>query len=110
MGNLHDQSAVAEAHSTDSRFDRSAFQDVPASVTAAQPNPVAQQSTSGDLVAPKTPAQTFEKTAEQPIAQEYAIPLHYRGKKFDREPYWQKIARWKDVSEKEFLTHRWQVS
>lgn len=37
-------------------------------------------------------------------------PLYFRGQKFDREPYWQKIPRWKDVSENDFLTYSWQVS
>ena len=26
-----------------------------------------------------------------------------------RMPYWQKIGRWKDVGEDEFLSYRWQV-
>ncbi|TAQ85305.1 hypothetical protein B7494_g6361 [Chlorociboria aeruginascens] len=28
----------------------------------------------------------------------------------DRVPYWQGITRWKNISEKEFLTHSWQVA
>lgn len=39
-----------------------------------------------------------------------ASPAYFRGSKFDRAPYWQKIGRWKDVSEKEFLSYRWNVS
>ena len=110
VGNLQDQSAVAEARPTHLRFDRRSFQNVLASVTKAQPDPVAQQSSSSDLVASATSAHAFEKTAEQSIATEHVIPLHHRGTKFDREPYWQKIPRWKDVSEKQFLTYSWQVS
>lgn len=43
-------------------------------------------------------------------SQNLATPLYFRGSSFDRFPYWQKIGRWKHVTEKEFLTHSWQVS
>ncbi|PSS22823.1 hypothetical protein M430DRAFT_135122 [Amorphotheca resinae ATCC 22711] len=43
-------------------------------------------------------------------SQSTALPIYHRGALFDREPYWQKIARWSDVSEKEFLSYRWQIS
>jgi hypothetical protein len=36
-------------------------------------------------------------------------PLYYRDTKFDKEPYWQKIGRWKDITQEQFLSHRWNV-
>ncbi|KAE8449221.1 hypothetical protein EG329_008388 [Mollisiaceae sp. DMI_Dod_QoI] len=39
-----------------------------------------------------------------------ANPAYYHGSKFDRVPYWQKIGRWKDVGEKEFLSYRWNTA
>jgi lysine 2,3-aminomutase len=38
------------------------------------------------------------------------IPAYFRGTKFDRVPYWQKIGRWKDITEENFLSYRWSVS
>jgi hypothetical protein len=38
------------------------------------------------------------------------VPLYYRHSKFDKEPYWRKIGRWKDVTQEQFLSHRWNVS
>lgn len=37
-------------------------------------------------------------------------PAYFRGSKYDRSPYWQNIRRWKDVSEADFLSYRWNVS
>jgi hypothetical protein len=37
-------------------------------------------------------------------------PLYHRGSLFDRVAYWQNIPRWKDATEKEFLTYSWSVS
>ena len=42
--------------------------------------------------------------------QEMTVPLYYRDSKFHKEPYWQKIGRWKDVTQEQFLSHRWNVS
>lgn len=42
--------------------------------------------------------QTAQKVASKP-----------QHRRFERELYWQKIPRWKDVTEKEFLSYRWQV-
>jgi lysine 2,3-aminomutase len=39
-----------------------------------------------------------------------SVPAYFRGAKFDPVPYWQKIERWKDISEKQFLSYRWGVS
>jgi hypothetical protein len=71
------------------------------------PNHLNEEPASRATLAQKqaTPA----KIVEQLATQEPAIPLYHRGTKFDREPYWQKIGRWKEVTEKEFLTHSWQV-
>lgn len=38
------------------------------------------------------------------------IPAYFHSSKFDRVPYWQKIGRWKDVGENDFLSYRWNVS
>ena len=43
-------------------------------------------------------------------ARQRGVPLYHRDSKFDKEPYWQKIGRWKDVPEEQFLSHRWNVS
>jgi len=48
---------------------------------------------------------TVEQDTENPVT-----PLYHQGNKFDRVPYWQKIPRWKDVTEKEWLSYEWQVS
>ncbi|KAH7410961.1 hypothetical protein BKA64DRAFT_570006 [Cadophora sp. MPI-SDFR-AT-0126] len=37
-------------------------------------------------------------------------PAYHVASKFDRVPYWQKIGRWKHVSEDEFLSYAWNVS
>jgi hypothetical protein len=41
--------------------------------------------------------------------QKQEAPLYYRGSLFDRVAYWQNIPRWKDVTEKQFLTYNWSV-
>jgi hypothetical protein len=38
------------------------------------------------------------------------VPAYHRGTQFDRDLYWQRIGRWKDVTEKQFLSYRWGVS
>ena len=48
--------------------------------------------------------------ADSVIGNSSALPAYHRGSLFDRAPYWQKIARWKDVSEAQFLKYRWSVS
>jgi hypothetical protein len=42
--------------------------------------------------------------------QKQEAPLYHRGVLFDRVAYWQNIPRWKDVTEKQFLTYSWSVS
>lgn len=44
------------------------------------------------------------------IATETVNSLYHQGESFDRIPYWQKIRRWKDVTEKQFLSYEWNVS
>lgn len=41
-----------------------------------------------------------------------ALPLYHVGRetKFERVPYWQSIARWKDVPESLWLDYSWGVS
>lgn len=72
------------------------------STTSSYPSPF----TSIPDVASKTPKSAIGETT----AQEKVVPLYYQGSKFDKEPYWQKIGRWKDVTEEQFLSHRWNVS
>jgi hypothetical protein len=48
--------------------------------------------------------------SRETVEQGKAVPLYFRGSLFDKEPYWQKIGRWKDVPEEQFLSHRWNVS
>jgi hypothetical protein len=43
------------------------------------------------------------------VPQKQEAPLYYRGSLFDRVAYWQNIPRWKDVTEKQFLTYSWSV-
>lgn len=35
------------------------------------------------------------------------VPAYFRGTKFDRVPYWQKIGRWQNATEEQFLSYRW---
>ncbi|KUJ08537.1 kama family protein [Mollisia scopiformis] len=37
-------------------------------------------------------------------------PAYFRGSKFDRVPYWQRIHRWEDIGEREFLSYRWNTA
>lgn len=59
---------------------------------------------------PLSTSKVLEPQDHEMRTQEEIVPLYYRGSKFDREPYWQKIGRWKDVTEEQFLSHRWNVS
>ena len=36
------------------------------------------------------------------------VPIYHRG--FVRVPYWQKIWRWRNITEEQFLSYRWGVS
>jgi lysine 2,3-aminomutase len=58
------------------------------------------QEISKSMVAP-----TSTESAIDPVI----VPAYFRGSKFDRVPYWQKIGRWKDISEKQFLSYSWGV-
>lgn len=51
-----------------------------------------------------------QEAEEQSSVDHAPAPVYHRGTKFDRLPYWQKIGRWKDVSEQQFLSYRWNVS
>lgn len=52
----------------------------------------------------------MEASSSEAIVSAAAIPAYHRGSKFDRVPYWQNIGRWKDVTEKQFLSYSWGVS
>jgi lysine 2,3-aminomutase len=54
----------------------------------------------------------IEKTSivPEPYNDLATIPAYHRGSKFERIPYWQKIGRWSDITEKQFLSYRWGVS
>ncbi len=61
----------------------------------------------------QTPAFNVEEILElnaQTGGEAVATPVYHRGSKFDRIPYWQKIGRWKDILENQFLSYRWNVS
>jgi hypothetical protein len=55
-------------------------------------------------------ADTPEMVVRETTIQGKVVPLYYQGSKFDKEPYWQKIGRWKEVTQEQFLSHRWNVS
>lgn len=55
--------------------------------------------------APEIPVENV-LTSMDPVT----VPVYHRGSKFDRVPYWQDIPRWKEITEKQFLSYRWGVS
>lgn len=65
---------------------------------------------SGFTPTPHVATKTLEAVPRETTTQEKFVPLYYQGSKFDKEPYWQKIGRWKEVTEEQFLSHRWNVS
>jgi hypothetical protein len=76
-------------------------------------NPFVQESDgtmkhSGASITQEVPVPVAETTTE-PKTKFAAVPAYFRGVKFDRVPYWQKIGRWKDITEKQFLSYRWGV-
>lgn len=52
----------------------------------------------------------IETTSSESAIDTTTVPAYHRGSKYDRVPYWQKIGRWKDITEKQFLSYRWGVS
>jgi hypothetical protein len=52
----------------------------------------------------------IETTSSEPAIDTANVPAYHRDSKYDRAPYWQKIGRWKDITEKQFLSYRWGVS
>jgi len=95
IGRSKEQAEPAEA-STLEKLPRQGLWETPL------PFPMPETTVSQSLV-PQTQHTQYE------ASQSTALPIYHRGALFDREPYWQKIARWSDVSEKEFLSYRWQV-
>lgn len=63
---------------------------------------------SGASTAQEVPVPVAETTTG-PTTKFAAVPAYFRGVKFDPVPYWQKIGRWKDITEKQFLSYRWGV-
>ena len=58
----------------------------------------------------EVPKSVADATSPQPSIDLATVPAYHRGSKFGRVPYWHKIGRWKDISEKQFLSYRWGVS
>lgn len=61
---------------------------------------------SGASTAQEVPLPVAETTTG-PTTKFAAVPAYFRDVKFDPVPYWQKIGRWKDITEKQFLSYRW---
>ncbi|KAL2070579.1 hypothetical protein VTL71DRAFT_13605 [Oculimacula yallundae] len=55
-------------------------------------------------------AQSHEHFQSAVQAEAVTTPAYHMGSKFERVPYWQKIGRWKDVSEEQFLSYRWNTA
>ncbi|EKD16268.1 uncharacterized protein L3040_009498 [Drepanopeziza brunnea f. sp. 'multigermtubi'] len=45
-----------------------------------------------------------------PYPEARTVPVYHHGSKFERIPYWQKIRRWEDVTEEQFLSYRWNIA
>ncbi|CZS89254.1 related to lysine 2,3-aminomutase [Rhynchosporium agropyri] len=58
----------------------------------------------------ESPAQDLLNLQRGAQVEPVATPAYYIGSKFDRIPYWQKIGRWKDVSEEHFLSYKWNTA
>lgn len=57
-----------------------------------------------------TEAQQHSELNSTADVEAVATPAYHIGSKFNRTPYWQKIGRWKDIPEDQFLSYRWNVS
>lgn len=64
---------------------------------------------SGEAKLQETPEPMIGTTSTESAIDPTTVPAYFRGSKFDRVPYWQKIERWKDISEKQFLSYSWGV-
>lgn len=102
----HGQSALAESPSYEQSPAYVNADDLVRSQQSVSPTPSTTMDPAGPIPAPISP----QSDAQQIIIQEKAVPLYDRKSKFDKEQYWQKIDRWKDVTQEQFLSHRWNVS
>lgn len=62
----------------------------------------------GSKPAPEAP-QNMRGNDSQVSLAAVTVPAYHRGSKFERNPYWQRIGRWKGVTETKFLSHQWNV-
>jgi hypothetical protein len=65
---------------------------------------------SGAATLQEIPKPVLENTSTEAVVEPMAVPAYFRDSKFDRVPYWQKIGRWKGITEKQFLSYSWGVS
>jgi hypothetical protein len=63
----------------------------------------------GAYLPPVSEPQCKEEQMIDNTSQKQEAPLYHRGSLFDRVAYWQNIPRWKEVTEKQFLTYSWSV-
>ncbi|KAL5329830.1 hypothetical protein ACEPPN_003349 [Leptodophora sp. 'Broadleaf-Isolate-01'] len=57
-----------------------------------------------------TEAQQHSELNSTADVEAVATPAYHIGSKFNRTPYWQKIGRWKDIPEDQFLSYRWNTA
>jgi lysine 2,3-aminomutase len=95
------------------------MQNLPESVTLSTVTPKAPVQSVKDVLTgngaaevQKRPKLVVEKTQTTPesLVDPATVPAYHRSSKFDRVPYWQKIGRWKGITESQFLSYRWGVS
>jgi hypothetical protein len=103
-GQNQGQAALAEALPYDGIFEQRFVEKV-----SAISNPSPSPSSVSQTTVSQNPFLGASNPKDQ-ATQASSTPTYYRGTLFEREAYWQKIPRWKDVSETQFLSHRWQVS
>ncbi len=72
-------------------------------------HPTAEGSNSRQRIQSRPESMAEIPTTPQHVFASMPILEYHRGTKFDRVPYWRKISRWKDVTEKEFLSYEWSV-
>ena len=102
----HGQSALAESPSYEQSTAYVNTDGLVRSQQPVSPTPSTTMDPTSPIPAPTSP----QSHAKDTITQANVVPLYYRIVKFDKEQYWQKIGRWKDVTQQQFLSHRWNVS
>eukprot|EP00026_Physarum_polycephalum_P007228 Phypoly_transcript_07285.p1 GENE.Phypoly_transcript_07285~~Phypoly_transcript_07285.p1 ORF type:complete len:492 (-),score=67.76 Phypoly_transcript_07285:95-1570(-) len=58
----------------------------------------------------ESPVPTETVQVLDPIVSPIVEQSHAEYSEYERTPYWTKVPLWENVTEKEFLTYRWQVS